>query len=207
MGNLMRSHKRPAEKADLSSPRHLPMAVRRPEETGFTLIEVVIAFTILGVLFLAIEWAAIGGSTASRTAAQRATATSLASQAIAQAQALPFADLQAGLNNCQLHAAMGSWPEVAQSGSNCSNYTYTLQLSGLSVGPILVTNSATSGQYPLVPFSSTVQVGGVSYAVGVFPTGTGSPPSLVTLTAIVIWSAPPIHNQTTTVQQVEVGAQ
>ena len=156
---------------------------------------------------LGIEWAAIGGSTASATAAQRATATSLASQAIAQAQALPFADLQAGLNSCQLYAAMGSWPEVASSsGSSCGNYTYTLQLSGLSL-PILVAYGAPSGQQPLVPFSSTVQVGGVSYAVGVFPTGTGSPPSLVTLTAIVIWSAPPIHNQTTTVQQVEVGAQ
>ena len=118
MGNLMRWHNRPAEKADLSSPRHLPAAVRRPEETGFTLIEVVIAFTILGVLFLAIEWAAIGGSTASATAAQRATATSLASQAIAQAQALPFADLQAGLNSSQLSAvlACSSWPEVTSSG-------------------------------------------------------------------------------------------
>jgi len=94
------------------------MAVRRPEETGFTLIEVVIAFSILGILFLAIEWAAIGGSTASATAAQRATATSLASQAIAQAQALPFADLQAGLNYSQLSAvlACSSWPEVTSSG-------------------------------------------------------------------------------------------
>ena len=118
MGNLMRWHNRSAEKADLSSPRHLPMAVRRPEETGFTLIEVVIAFSILGILFLAIEWAAIGGSTASATAAQRATATSPASQAIAQAQALPFADLQAGLNSSQLSAvlACSSWPEVTSSG-------------------------------------------------------------------------------------------
>ena len=52
MGNPIRWHNRPAEKADLSSPRHLPAAVRRPEETGFTLIEVVIAFSILGILFL-----------------------------------------------------------------------------------------------------------------------------------------------------------
>jgi type II secretory pathway pseudopilin PulG len=207
MGNLMRWHNRPAEKADLSSPRHLPAAVRRPEETGFTLIEVLLAFTIIGVLFFAVEWAAIGSVAASSVAAQRATATSLATQAIAEAQALPFTDLQSGLNCSQLHAAMGSWPEVAQSGSSCLNYTYTLQLSGLSPVPILVANSATSGQQPLVPFSSTVQLGGISYAIGVFPTGTGSPPSLVTVTAIVSWVGAPNHTHTTAVAQAVVGAQ
>ena len=206
MGNLMRWHNRPAEKADLSSPRHLPAAVRRPEETGFTLIEVVIAFSILGILFLAIEWAAIGGSTASATAAQRATATSLASQAIAQAQALPFADLQAGLNSSQLSAvlACSSWPEVTSSGGS-----YTLTLPGTSPVAILTANTATTGEPPLVPFSCppVQQVGGVSYNVAVFPSPVAGNAALVTLTAIVIWSAPPIHNQTTTVQQVEVGAQ
>ena len=207
MGNLMRRHNRPAEKADLSSPRHLPVAVRRPEETGFTLIEVLLAFTIIGVLFFAVEWAAIGSVAASSVAAQRATATSLATQAIAEAQALPFADLQSGLNSCQLYAAMGSWqPEVAKSGTDCTNYTYTLQLSGLSL-PILVAYGAPSGQQPLVPFSSTVQLGGISYAIGVFPTGTGSPPSLVTVTAIVSWVGAPNHTHTTAVAQAVVGAQ
>jgi hypothetical protein len=167
------------------------------------LIEVLLAFTILGILFFAVERAAIGGVTASSVAAQRATATSLATQAIAEAQALPFADLQMGLNSSQLQAAMGSWPEVAPSGGG----NYTLQLSGVSPLPILVANSAVGGQQPLVPFSSVVQLGGISYAVGVFPTGTGSPPSLVTVTAIVSWVGAPNRTLTTAVEQVVVGVQ
>src|SRR5450759_4326013 len=118
MGNPMRWHNRPVEKGGSASPRHLPVTVRRLEETGFTLIEVLLAFTILSILFFAVERAAIGGVTASSVAAQRATATSLATQAIAEAQALPFADLQMGLNSSQLSAvlACSSWPEVTSSG-------------------------------------------------------------------------------------------
>jgi prepilin-type N-terminal cleavage/methylation domain-containing protein len=202
-GNPIRWHNRSVEKGGSASPRHLPVTVRRLEETGFTLIEVLLAFTILSILFFAVERAAIGGVTASSVAAQRATATSVATQAIAEAQALPFADLQMGLNSSQLQAALGSWPEVAPSGGG----NYTLQLSGVSPLPILVANSAVGGQQPLVPFSSVVQLGGVSYAVGVFPTGTGSPPSLVTVTAIVSWVGAPNHTLTTAVEQVVVGVQ
>jgi prepilin-type N-terminal cleavage/methylation domain-containing protein len=193
-------------RSETRTQRRPSVSTRHRGETGFTLIEVVIAFTILGVLFLAIEWAAIGGSTASVTAAQRATATSLAAQAIAQAQALPFADLKLGLNSSQLSAvlACSSWPEVTSSG-----VIYYLQLPGTPRVTILTANTATAGEAPLVPLSCppSQQVGGVTYNIAVFPSPVTGNAALVTLTAIVTWSAPPVHNQTTTVEQVEVGVQ
>jgi type II secretory pathway pseudopilin PulG len=183
------------------------MTIRRRDESGFALIEVVAAFAVLGLLFVAIEWVAIGSTQASVTGSQRATATSLASQAIAQAEALPFADLQAGLNSTQLAAvlACSTWPQVASAGGG----VYNLQIPGTPTVPILTANSATSGEPPLVPFSCTPvqQIGGVSYNVGVFPALVSGKPNLVTITAIVNWTAPPMRTQATAVEQVEVGAQ
>ncbi|MHB1712578.1 MAG: type IV pilus modification PilV family protein [Acidimicrobiales bacterium] len=179
------------------------------DDAGFSLIEVLVAFTVLAVVFVAVEGGAIGTVTASVTAAQRATATSLAAQAIAEAQALPFACLQAGLDT-NLQTAEASWPEIVPSGSN-----YVLQLPGAggptSAGTILNNppNSACNpSRPPLVPFSSVQRPGGgVSYNVAVFPTIDAANSNLVTVTAIVSWSAPPAHQQTTTIEQVEVGVQ
>jgi Tfp pilus assembly protein PilE len=208
MRNLMRLHNKPVQIGKTVSPRGIAVVAGADrDETGFTLIEVMLAFTLLGVLFVAIEWAAIGSTTASVIAAQRETATSLAAKAVARAEALPFADLQAGLNSSQLQAvlACSSWPEVTSNGSG----TYTLQIPGTAAVGILTSNTATSGEPPLVPFSCPpVQtVGGVSYSVAVFPSPVTGNASLVTVTAIVSWTAPPARNQATAVEQVEVGAQ
>ncbi|MGH9096900.1 MAG: type IV pilus modification PilV family protein [Acidimicrobiales bacterium] len=208
MRNLMRRHGAPVERQGSTSSRWIAtvFARRTGDETGFSLTEVVIAISLLGIIFVAIEWAAIGSTTASVISVQRATATSLAAKAIARAEALPFVDLQAGLNSSQLQAvlACSSWPEVTSSGG-----TYTLQLPGTAPIAVLAANTATSGEAPLVPLNCppVQQVGGVSYSVAVFPSQVSGNSSLVTVTAIVSWSAPPIRNRATAVEQVEVGAQ
>jgi len=201
---------------------------RHREETGFSLIEVVVAVTVLTLVFFAVEWASAQTTTASVAATQQAAESSLASQAIAEARALPFADLQAGANAANLaaalngsHTAMVDWPQVSYSAGS-----YTLTLPGLTppVGTILATNTA-AAEAPLVPFSSTESMGKVTYDVAVFTTPTIGNPNLVTVTAIVervlanptatttsCPSAPSAPGATTTtcgdlVAQVELGPQ
>jgi len=181
----------------------------RRSEAGFSLIEVLVAFTVLAIAFVAIEGGAIGSITASVTAGQRSTATGLAAQAIAEAQALPFACLERGLDT-NLQTASNSWTEVKL----VTPGSYILQLTGaggtpINAGTILDNNvSSSCALPPLVPFDSVQHPGGgISYNVAVFPTVDPTNSNLVTVTAIVRWSAPPSHQQITTVQQVEVGVQ
>ncbi|MCL4499767.1 MAG: prepilin-type N-terminal cleavage/methylation domain-containing protein [Chloroflexi bacterium] len=182
----------------------------RRSEAGFSLIEVLVAFTVLAIAFVAIEGGAIGSITASVTAGQRSTATGLAAQAMAEAQALPFACLEKGLDT-NLQTASSSWPKFIVPNSEGS---YNLELPNANgtttnAGIILDNNvNSACALPPLVPFGSVQHPGGgISYDVAVFPTVDPTNSNLVTVTALVRWSAPPSHQQITTVQQVEVGVQ
>ena len=101
-----------------SARRHL-VAARRQEQSGFALIEVVVAITILTLVFFAVEWASAETTTASVTATQQATESSLAMQAIAQAEALPFLDLQAGSSATDLAAALNGLHRRCSTGPRC----------------------------------------------------------------------------------------
>jgi type II secretory pathway pseudopilin PulG len=190
---VMAAHNKRVNHSMVASAHNVPMSARRQDESGFALIEVVVAFTLLVVVFFAIEYGVAQTTTAGVEATQLATETSLANQAIVQAEALPFADLQAGANpgtnSGQLGASstLVNWRQLTLSGST---YTLTLNPTGSTpvvVGTVLDTNAATSGEGPVVPFVSSQTIGNVKYKVAVFTTSvTGHPTlDLVRVTAIV----------------------
>jgi hypothetical protein len=79
MRNLMRWHNRPVEKGEFASPRHLPVAmVRRQEETGFSLIEVMVAFVVLMVVMVPLAYMLVAQVDSAAMSKQRLTAIGLA---------------------------------------------------------------------------------------------------------------------------------
>jgi Flp pilus assembly protein TadG len=186
----------------IASPWHVPMAARRRDESGFSILEVVVAFTLLVVAIFAIEYGVAHTTAAGVDATQMATETSLANQAIVQAEALPFAAIKAGASSTNdtkwtlnsACSALVDWPQVTYNGTpvagGCSTGgTYTLTLPGLAtlVGTVQASNVATTGEAPVVPFVSTHTMGNVKYKVAVFVTAVNGHPTLdlVRVTAIV----------------------
>lgn len=162
------------------------------DDDGYTIVEVLIALTVLSLVLLAAEWGAIGSMAASTAAKEHSVATGLVTSVMAEAVSLPFEDLENGLNpdadcgspsvNCLSHD-----PYVAESGSS-----YVVDLDGEIVpssgSTIPVANTATAEQ-PFVPETSTV-VEGVTYTVHAYPTVSSAAPGIVTVIAIVTWKAP-----------------
>lgn len=162
------------------------------DESGQSILEVVVAFTILIMVFFAIEYGVAQTIASGVGATQMASQASLASLAIIQAEALPFADLQAGANPGTSSGQLGAsstlvnWPQVTLSGGT---YTLTLNPTGSNpvvVGTVLATNTVTSTEAPpVVPFISAHTLGKVTYDVAVFATTVTGNANLVRVTAIV----------------------
>lgn len=168
----------------------------RPEddEGGFTLVEVLVAMTLLAVVLLGAERAVTDSMTASLLAKEHSVATGLASQAVAQAVAIPFQDLEEGLNpnvdctalgggNCLAHD-----PYVITSGSK-----YEFSLDGSTdlpnSGSYIPTSNSNSSEAPIVPEVTTVTQG-ITYTVYSYPTVTSASSKLVTLVVVVTWPSP-----------------
>jgi len=147
-------------------------------DDGFSIIEAVIATALLSIALITVERGAIVAMSAASVAKEHSVATSLVSGDIAQLVALPFTDLQAGLNPSV--DSLTSDPNITQSGS-----TYTFKLNGATIP---TTNTNTS-EAPLVPHITTVTVG-IPFSVATYPTVSASRPGLVTVTVIVKWKAP-----------------
>lgn len=126
-------------------------------ENGFTLVEVVIAITIIGGAMLTILAATTSGFAFQDAARQRQTATALANQVLEQMRALPYADLQLGISNAAVPHAVSCRKNVARLYSCAPDATF--KGSG---EPILV-NVAGAAAVPLSPNTATLTINGVSY--------------------------------------------
>lgn len=157
------------------------------------MVEVIVAMVILAVVLLGAERAVTDSMAASLLAKEHSVATGLASQAVAEAVALPFQDLEEGLNPSATCPSLGGAnclandPYIVKSGS-----TYELVVHG-SVVPTgsssIPTSNTNSAEAPIVPEISTVTEG-ITYTVRTYPTVTSSSPSLVTVVVIVSWQPP-----------------
>ena len=166
-------------------------------EGGYSIIEVLVGITLLAVVLLAADRGAMGTLSAATVAKEHSVATGLVTSAMAQAVALPFADLDNGGLNPTGDTTFSTDPNIVASGTtNCAatppTSGYVLKLNG-SVIPnatssIPVCNPNTS-ESPLVPHVSVVKEG-ITYTVRTYPTTDTAAPGLVTVVVVVTWKGP-----------------
>ena len=186
------------KESSIRSPPAILHASRKHDDfadAGYSIVEVLLAITILAVVLLAAARGVMGGLYAASVAKEHSLATGLMSAAMAEAVALPISDLENGLNPTVDNLAND--PNITTSGStNCSatppTSGYVLELGG-SVAPtststIPVCNTNTS-ESPLVPHVSVISAG-ISYTVRTYPTTSTLTPGLVTMVVVVTWKAP-----------------
>lgn len=152
-------------------PRHLP---RRGEE-GFSLVEVVIAATVILIVMLSVGAVLIDSLGSVAFATQSQGADHLLDKTLEEVRALPFSTLESGLY--QSDRTIASDPAIS---------------SGQFQGRTLLM-STSQPPAPLYPHQTTVQQSSTSagtYTVDVYPTaysGTG-PSGVVQVTVVVSWN-------------------
>jgi len=152
------------------------------EDAGFSLVELVVAITILAVAMLGVGEGLLATMTASSVARERSVATALVSGDIAKVESLPFATLEAGLNPSA--DSLGADPEIASTVSGTGT-TYQFKPTGATIPA----TSSASSEPPLVPHLVTV-TDQVPYKVATYPTVNASTPGIVTVVVVVSWTSP-----------------
>jgi type II secretory pathway pseudopilin PulG len=158
-------------------------------DEGFTMIEVVIAATVMLTAVLALAYTAAVAFPDIALARQRQGATGLANEAIEQAKALPFDTLAKGLATWDVTGDAN----ITTCGANQCFLGERIPTSGYAVGTNIV---------PLVPHRRTMTVGQTSYTVAIYVTNYKSDPNnrTYTLTSIVTWANPARHGVSARVQ-------
>ena len=193
----------------------LSPAVRRRtrDDKGFTLIEVMVA---LGLVFAAVT-IAVAVVTRSMTyigfARQRDTANSLADQTMEQLRALPFATVQAGLDNTDLSTTTDT--NILKGGSGgCPSGSYCYKVapstqqcpSGVPAYGERIPHGANANITPLVPHQATQTVGPTKFTVSSYISYLCDQLTTNTyrVTVIVSWAASQVHgvNSQVTTQSV-----
>ena len=159
----------------------MPRISRSPrplDESGFSLIEVVLAVGLLATIVSTLAHGMIDGLSVVTFARQRDIATSLANEALEQVRALPFSEVVMGNDDL----AAGTDPLITSTGSGAS---LAYQFRGRTISRTAVTSRP-----PLVPHQTTVapEPTGTTYVTSVYvtadPTGAASS---VLVTVRVTW--------------------
>ncbi|MHB1533535.1 MAG: type IV pilus modification PilV family protein [Acidimicrobiales bacterium] len=109
MGPSVRSHP-PAERA---------AAGRAADDSGFSIIEVVVATLVLMILLVSLTYVLTGSLTEVAFAEQRLGAVKLANQAISEVQALPVATLEQGMSPSDLQISSDQNIQGGTLGGSC----------------------------------------------------------------------------------------
>jgi prepilin-type N-terminal cleavage/methylation domain-containing protein len=162
----------------------------RGEESGFTLIELMVAITVIVIALVSLAYTANLAFTDAAFARQRQSANGIASRAIEEARALPFDTLKKGLSSNDTTVTSDS-ALTACSTDKCFQGE-PVPLSGYAAGTTIS---------PFVPHTTTKTVGPTTYTLKTYVTyyqGAGAPPYVTPfnktsntfrVTAVVTWTA------------------
>src|SRR5205823_6526365 len=128
-------------------------------EDGFTVVELVVAATVLLVSLLSLAYTATLGFTDAALARQRQSASRLASQVIEQVRALHFDTMRKGLSAND--STIGADSDITACGANKCYGGEQLPMSGYATGAVI---------RPLVPHRRTTSVGPTAFTVSAYVT-------------------------------------
>ncbi len=159
------------------------------DESGFGLVEVLVALLLLAVVSVPTAYALTGAMGSTSYARSRIVASQLANQAIEQVEALPFADVASGLTSSEVTASQ-YLEHVPQSTTSPSYWIYA------PTGEVVPTAGTSATGPPLVPCSSSVTENGVTYTVDTYPMdyqdtsppSPGAPPPMMRVASVVHWT-------------------
>lgn len=183
-------------------------------ETGFSLVEVMIAMLVLVTVMFSLTYVLVNSLADTAYARQRSQATNLANQIIEQVRALPWSTIEQGMSatdiltsgdanvtgNCfegsPLDLSTGILGAGAVGSQSCTAGTSAWQdpsclSQAVSSLPAPPQPPVSSGMVPapISPHQACYQVGTLAYAVDVYITGTSGsvyPASSLPLTATVV---------------------
>ena len=172
---------------------------RRGEEDGFTLIETIIAVTIIFGSLLALAYTATIGFGYGDLARQKQAATGIANQTMEDIRGLAYDTMAKGL----LSTDLASDSNIINCGGSPVVYRYLSCSAGSTVGSgekIVNSASAANPTVPLVPHTGTITNNGVAYTWSVYLTNNcptvdaaSAPPcttaSPYRITVLVTWTA------------------
>lgn len=214
IGELRPRPVRAEETEMLFGPERLPR--RRGGQGGFTVIEVMIACSVLLVGILALAAVSMGSVAAVSRSQQSQEASNLAASVVAEAEALPWSTISQGLSqgsdpyfNTDPNISGGCFEgaplvvggtataSACPSGSSPGGPTYPWQdVNGPSCSGSLATAVSGSSTLPLVPHQSCVTLpagtGSADFEIAVYPTlhsggAVASAGAAVEVTVVVTW--------------------
>lgn len=165
----------------------------READTGFTLIELVVAMSITVIMLTALLGVLVGSLQSVALSKQRQTATALGTRAMEQLRALPYATVTAGIDSST--AAYTSDPRIVHS----SPPTFTPP--GGSSEILMAHTPSGSLPAPLSPHLTSNTLDGVSYSVGTYVSTPSTTSATFNLTVIIAWSSNVSHGIKTSVQR------
>lgn len=148
---------------------------QRPD-SGFTMIELILAMVIVSIVMMAMLGLYVGSLETTVVAKQRQSASAIATQNLERLRALPYDVIRAGLATSDLTGD----PSISS-----TSPAPRLQMNGID--EVLVT-STTQNKQPLFPHRRVETVDGVAYTVAVYVTQGTTPTPTYQLTSVVSWA-------------------
>lgn len=173
---------------------HEALRRHRAKDGGFTLIEVLIGITLLGLAVFYMGGAVIGAGNGTQRAQARAEAIDLANAALQEGQNLGYDTVAEGVDCPTSTSACASDPNglYHYSGGSSGCWYYGTGTSTRYLVPVIAEASSGSSDAPLIPFSSTQTVDHVSYTTSAYPMFDTSAYSGVSCATLANDSAPEV---------------
>lgn len=137
---------------------------RRNDESGFTIMEVIVAMIVIGGALLGLLTVQVRSLSTIQLAKERQTASALASRAMEQLRALPYTAIQGGLSCADLTSTTDTNLTVTGSASSCTATFTPVGQTAVSGETVVVTSGTPVA--PLSPHvSADVTVNGATYRI------------------------------------------